>query len=50
MVKKIRKKSKIKKGEKYVCSTCGLVVSVDKVCDCADVCDIVCCDKPMKKK
>ena len=37
-----------KKGEKYKCEECGLVVLVDEDCGCA-VCDIVCCDVPMKK-
>jgi len=37
-----------KKGEKYKCEECGLVVIVDEDCGCA-VCDIVCCDVPMKK-
>ncbi len=37
-----------KKGEKYACEDCGLVVTVDDECGCA-ACDIVCCDKPMKK-
>ena len=37
-----------KKGAKYSCAVCGLVVSVDTVCDCVDVCDLICCSKPMK--
>ncbi|MEN6615425.1 MAG: hypothetical protein ABFD12_02620 [Syntrophorhabdus sp.] len=37
-----------KKGTKYSCSVCGMVVSVDTVCNCIDVCDLVCCSKPMK--
>lgn len=43
-------KARIKKGDKYSCGVCGLVVKVDEVCGCVDVCDIICCDKPMKKK
>ncbi len=39
----------IKKGDKYMCNECGLVISVADECDCEDVCDIVCCGKPMKK-
>ncbi len=35
-------------GTKYSCSVCGLVVTVDTVCNCVDVCDLVCCSKPMK--
>ncbi|MBM2831175.1 MAG: hypothetical protein HW414_227 [Dehalococcoidia bacterium] len=45
------------KGAKYSCEVCGLVVTVDEVCGCVDVCDIVCCGetmapakKPAKKK
>ena len=47
---KAKKKANIKKGDKYKCGVCGLVVKVDEVCGCVDVCDIVCCEKPMKKK
>jgi hypothetical protein len=36
-----------KKGEKYKCEDCGLVVLVEDVCGCED-CDIVCCGAPMK--
>ena len=37
-----------KKGERYKCENCGLVVLVEDVCGCND-CDIVCCAAPMKK-
>jgi len=40
-------KKKIKKGAKYGCSVCGIAVSVDEVCGCVDVCDIICCGKQM---
>lgn len=43
-------KSSVKKGTKYACSVCGMVVSVDTVCGCAEVCDLVCCGKEMKVK
>ncbi len=36
-----------KKGEKYKCDDCGLVVVVEDACGCGD-CDIVCCGAPMK--
>ena len=39
-----------KKGTKYSCSVCGMVVSVDTVCGCIDACDLICCTKPMKVK
>lgn len=48
-VKKASKKG-VQKGETYKCSVCGLAVTIDEVCGCADVCDIICCEKPMKKK
>lgn len=41
-------KGVMKKGTKYACSVCGLVVAVDTVCNCVGVCDIICCEKPMK--
>jgi hypothetical protein len=45
-----RKKAanKMAKGQSYSCDVCGLVVTVDEVCGCVDVCDIVCCGKPMQ--
>jgi len=41
---------KTDKGDAYNCEVCGLVVTVDEVCGCAEVCDIICCSKPMKVK
>jgi hypothetical protein len=41
---------KIKKGGKYSCSVCGIAITVDEVCGCVDVCDIICCDKQMKPR
>ena len=38
----------ISKGDRYKCSVCGVAVTIDEVCGCMDVCDIVCCDKQMK--
>jgi hypothetical protein len=37
-----------KKGEKYTCDDCGLIIVVEEDCNCSE-CDIVCCEKPMKK-
>lgn len=37
-----------KKGEKYKCEKCGLTITVDKDCKCK-VCDIMCCQAPLKK-
>jgi hypothetical protein len=48
-VKKVAKKG-MKKGDVYTCSVCGLAVTVDEVCGCADYCDIICCEKPMRPK
>ena len=45
-----KKKTRMKKGDKYRCSICGLVVKIDDTCDCVGMCDIICCDKPMEKK
>jgi len=48
--KKPAAKSSMKKGTKYACSVCGMIVSVDTVCGCAGVCDLICCGKEMKVK
>lgn len=55
MVKKAVKKSikkavKSKKGSRYSCDVCGIVISVDSECGCVDACDIVCCGEQMKAK
>jgi hypothetical protein len=36
-----------KKGEKYECGTCGVVMVVDSPCSCGS-CDLICCGAPMK--
>jgi len=41
-------KEMAKKGAKYKCEECGLVVVVDEACECA-TCDLICCDEPMKE-
>ncbi|MEE8329622.1 MAG: hypothetical protein V3R54_06810 [Thermodesulfovibrionia bacterium] len=48
--KKKTTKRKIKEGAKYACSVCGIAVTVDEICGCVDVCDIICCDKQMKPR
>ena len=48
--KKAPAKGKNKAGDGYVCGVCGLSVTVDDVCGCVEAHDIICCDKPMKKK
>ncbi len=40
--------AKARKGDKFTCDVCGLVVAVDETCDCA-VGEIICCDTPMRK-
>jgi len=37
-----------KKGAKYKCENCGLVVVVDEECGCA-ACDLICCGVQMKE-
>ena len=44
-----KKKKKMEVGAGYECSVCGLEVSVDRACGCADACDLICCDEPMQK-
>ncbi len=48
-VVKPAKKAATRKGAKYGCQACGLVVSVVDDCGCATM-DLVCCNTPMKKK
>jgi len=36
-----------KKGEKYKCETCGLIVVVEDPCGCETV-ELMCCEVPMK--
>ncbi|HMK94558.1 MAG TPA: hypothetical protein VK536_04065 [Candidatus Limnocylindrales bacterium] len=36
-----------KKGDKYKCDDCGLVLVVDEPCGCEEV-ELVCCGAPMK--
>lgn len=51
MVKKSRKgTTKGKKGSRYSCNVCGLMVSVDNICGCVDTCDIICCGEEMRPK
>ena len=37
-----------KKGEKYECEECGLLVLVENPCECDESCELVCCGEPMK--
>jgi hypothetical protein len=38
-----------KKGARYKCEECGLVVLVDEACECEPTCNLVCCGTPMKE-
>jgi len=52
-VKKAKKpvaKGKSKKGQTLECGVCGLSVTVDEICGCAEEHPIICCMKPMRKK
>jgi hypothetical protein len=48
--KKPRATGKTSKGDNYVCEVCGLSVIVDEVCGCIDAHEIICCEKPMRKR
>ena len=48
--KKAVARGRTKEGDAYVCGVCDLAVTVDDVCGCVDACDIICCEKPMKRK
>ena len=48
--KKAVARGKTKEGDAYVCGVCGLAVTVDEECGCVDTCDIICCEKPTKRK
>jgi hypothetical protein len=47
---KAKEKRKNKAGDRYICDVCGLGVTVDEECCCADPCDLICCDMPMKRR
>jgi hypothetical protein len=38
-----------RKGSRYKCEECGLVVVVDETCGCEPACELVCCGTPMKE-
>lgn len=47
---KAKKTTKSKKGSRYSCGVCGLMITVDNICGCVDACDIVCCGSGMKPR
>ncbi len=44
------KKGGVKKGNRYSCGVCGLVVTVDTACGCAEAAHLICCERPMRMK
>jgi hypothetical protein len=40
----------VPKGSKYTCGVCGMAVTVDTACGCAEVHPLICCGKQMKVK
>jgi len=44
------KKAAVPKGSKYTCGVCGMAVTVDTACGCAEAHPLVCCGKQMKVK
>jgi len=48
--KKAAVRGKTKIGDNYFCEVCGLGITIDEDCGCAEACDIICCSEPMKRK
>ena len=48
--KKAAKKKVVKKKPGLVCTICGMEVTVDKTCGCAEVHSLICCGQPMASK
>ena len=46
--KKTSSSGKAKKGDKYVCNSCGMTIKVDEPCGCGDSCAVTCCGEPME--
>ena len=49
-VKKAAASGKTKAGDSLVCGVCGMSVTVDEICGCVEAHDIICCERPMKRK
>jgi hypothetical protein len=45
-----RKKIEVTPGDKYSCSVCGLIVSVDEESGFVETCEIICCGEKMETK
>ncbi len=48
--KTVKKTAGMKEGSRYVCGVCGLAVTVDTACGCAETTHLVCCERPMRMK
>lgn len=48
--KTAKKTAGMKDGSKYTCGVCGLTVTVDTACGCAETAHLICCEKPMRMK
>jgi hypothetical protein len=48
--KTAKKTAGMKEGSRYVCGVCGLAVTVDTACGCAEAAHLICCEKPMRAK
>ncbi len=48
--KTAKKTAGMKEGSRYTCSACGLVVTVDTACGCAETTHLICCERPMRMK
>lgn len=48
--KTVKKTAGIKAGNRYTCGVCGLAVTVDTACGCAEAAHLICCERPMKEK
>jgi rubrerythrin len=42
-----KEEESLKKGEKYRCQKCGLIVTIESPCTCT-ACDLICCGLPLK--
>ncbi len=50
VAKKTTRKTAMAKGTRYACGVCGLAVTVDTACGCAETAHLICCERPMRKK
>ncbi len=51
VVKRTAKKTAgMMEGSSYTCGVCGLTVTVDTACGCAETAHLICCEKPMRIK